>query len=291
MSGIEAVAQDSRRPQAKPGGYITYLRAAFGHSLLITVRRQRIVLAAAITMLPVLIPLAMAFLSPKQFAEDGSKVFSQMLEQVHINVLAPLLALFFGTMLVGEDIETQTLPFMLTRPIFRSAWVFGRFISYLAVSAFILLLSVALTFAACTALDKLTFDRPGIVLLLHYAGVAFMALAGYGAVTVFLGVTTKRPIVIGVLLLYGWQRLATLVPGLIDFFTIQKYTDAILPKLATQRANVEIQTVLGTFQKEVFIISGGKALIVLSLITLSFLIGSTLALRWREFAGVRAAGS
>ena len=266
------------------------LMAAFGHSLISTVRRQRIVLAAVITMLPVLIPLAMAFLSPKQFAEDGSKVFSQMLEQVHINVLAPLLALFFGTMLLGEDIETQTLPFMLTRPTFRSAWVFGRFLSYLLVSAFVLLLSIFLTFAACTALDKLGFDKVGITLLLHYSGVAFMALVGYGSVTIFLGVMTKRPIVIGVLLLYGWQKLATLVPGLIDFFTIQKYTDAILPKLATQRANVEIQTALGTFQKEVFMISAGKALIVLVAISLVFLTASTLALRWREFAGPRAVG-
>jgi len=273
-----------------PVQYMRFLRASLGHALLMILRRQRIVFAAVITFLPVLIPLAMAFLSPKQFAEDGAKVFSTMMEQVHINVLAPLLALFFATMLVGEDVEAQTIPYILTRPIFRSSWVFGRFVAYLLVASMILLTSAALVFGACTALDKLAFDQTGLVLLGHYCGVAVMALLGYGSVMVFLGVTTRRPIVIGVLMLYGWQRLATLVPGLIDFITIQKYTDALMPKLASQRGNVEIQTVLGTFEKEVFMVSAGKAFIILWIIALAFLIGSILAVRLREYSAARAIG-
>jgi len=286
------LGSDARLPSPGPFPvqYVRFTWSSLGHALTMILRRQRIVFAAVITFLPVLIPLAMAFLSPKQFAEDGAKVFSTMMEQVHINVLAPLLALFFATMLVGEDVEAQTIPYILTRPIIRSAWVLGRFIAYMLVASMILLTSAVLVFGACTALNNLAFDRIGLMLLAHYGGVAAMALLGYGAVMVLLGVTTRRPIVIGVLLLYGWQRLATLVPGLIDFFTIQKYTDALLPKLATQRGNVEIQTVLGTFQKEVFMVSARKAFIILWIIALAFLIASVLAVRLREYSAARAAG-
>jgi ABC-type transport system involved in multi-copper enzyme maturation permease subunit len=276
--------------QPRPGGYWGYLSASWGHALILMVRRQRIVLAALITFLPVLIPLAMAFLSPSQFAEDGSKVFSRMMEQVHIDVLAPLLALFFASMMVGEDIELQTIPYVLTRPIPRSAWVLGRYFAYMTVASIILVVSCALAFAACTALEKLAFDQVGLTLLAHYSGVCVMALLGYGAVAIFLGATTRRPIVIGVVLLYGWQRLAMTVPGLIDFMTIQKYTDALLPKLATQRNNVEVQTMLGTFQKEVFAISAGKAGIFLVVIAAAFLIGTVIAVRVREFSAARAIG-
>ena len=75
----------------------------------------------------------------------------------------------------------------------------------------------------------------GFAAVAHYSGVALLGLLAYGAVTMFLGAVTKRPIVIGVLLLYGWQRVATAVPGLIDFLTVQKYTDTLLPALAEER--------------------------------------------------------
>lgn len=283
-------ARDAIAERPRPGIYFTYVTAAFGQMLLLMLRRQRIVLAAVIILLPVLVPLSMAFLSPSQFAEDGSKVFTNTAEHVHINMLAPLLALFFAAMLVGEELEAQTIAYMLTRPIPRSAWVLGRFLAYFVVTSVILSASCALTFCACTALDKLSFEWVHLKLLLHYCGVAVYALAAYGALAAFLGATTRRPIIIGVIVLYGWQRMALLVPGIVDFMTIQKYTDALLPALATQRLNVEIQTVLGTFQKEIFMVSAGKAAIAMGFITLVFLGATTIAVRIREYSAARAIG-
>ena len=272
-------------------GFFNGLRAAFGHASLMMLRRQRLILAAVITLLPVLIPLAMAFLSASQFADDGAKTFVSLVEIVHINVLAPLLALFFACMLVGEDVETQTISYVLTRPISRTAWVVGRFGAYLMVSAGILLLSMFLTFAACTALAEFGFNRADVILMLQYLGIASLALLAYGALSIFLGAVTKRPIIVGVLLLYGWQKLTRVVPGFIDFLTIQKYTDALLPRLATQRDNAEIQTALGAFQRKVFLIGAAKAATTLVVITLVFLALTVITVRWRQYSATRAAGS
>jgi ABC-type transport system involved in multi-copper enzyme maturation permease subunit len=272
------------------GGYFNFVEASFGLALLTMLRRQRLILAAVITLLPVLIPLAMAFLSTSQFEDDGNMVFVKMTEQLQINVLAPLLALFFACMLVGEDMEANTISYMLTRPLPRSAWVLGRFLAYVLVSGGILLTSICLTFSAATSLAKIGFNRSDLLLLAHYCAVALGGLICYGAFAAFLGATTRRPIVIGVILLYAWQRLAMLIPGLVDFFTIQKYTDALLPRLATQRHNVQIQTVLGTFQKDVFMVSATKAGITMCVITAFFLAGTILAVRWREYASTRVVG-
>jgi len=272
------------------GGYFSMVGAALGHALVMMLRRQRIILAAVIVLLPVLIPLAVAFLSNKEFSEDGRKTFTMLAEQLHINVLAPLLALFFATMLVGEDAESQTIPYVLTRPMPRSAWLLGRFLAYLSVAASVLLVSLILTFAGCTSLDDLGFNAIHLKLLAHYAAVALAALVGYGAVTVFLGATIKRPIVTGVVLLYGWQKLATTVPGVIDFFTIQKYTDALLPALAAQQDNVEVRSALLNFQKEVFLVSATRAGITLAVISLVFLVVTVWAVRWREYSAARAIG-
>jgi ABC-type transport system involved in multi-copper enzyme maturation permease subunit len=185
----------------------------------------------------------------------------------------------------------RTMPYILTRPVARSAWVIGRFAAFLIVAAVILLFSLSLTFAASTTHADLELrNTTDLLLLLHYFGVILAALPAYGSVAVLLGAYTRRPIIYGVILFYGWQHIATLVPGLVDFFTIKKYTDALLPVMATQRHVAEIQTALGTFQREVFMVSAGKAAVTLAVISLVALGLTIISVRWREYAADRAAG-
>ncbi|MBW7865492.1 MAG: ABC transporter permease subunit [Candidatus Hydrogenedens sp.] len=279
--------------QARPksSGYLNAMAGSAGHAVMLILRRRRFALVALVAFMPVVIPLAMAFLSRAQFADSGNEIFVRLTEQLHIEVLAPLLALFFASMLVAEDIEMQTMPYILTRPIQRSAWVLGRFFAYLGVSFAILGLSSVMTFAASSTLAKLTLTNPeDLRLLLHYLGVMLVALAAYGGLAVFLGAFTRRPIVYGVLLLYGWQRIATLIPGVVDFMTIKKFVDALFPVLATQRNVVEVQTALGAFQKQVFMVSATKALATLLIVTVAFLAASIIAVRRREYASNKAVG-
>ena len=272
-------------------GYFAVLMASCGHALQTLMRRRRLALASIVAFLPVLIPIALSFLSTSQFAESGNVVFVRLVEDLYVKVFAPLMALFFAGMLVAEDIEMRTMTYILTRPTSRSAWVLGRFCAFMIVASAILLSSCALTFAASSVHADLSItNRMDILLLLHYCGVMALALLAYGGVAVFLGAFTKRPIVYGVILLYGWQYVATFVPGLVDFFTIQKYTDALMPIMATQRNKVEIQTVLGTFQRDVLAVSATKALFALALITLVSLGATIFALYRREYAADRAAG-
>ncbi len=278
-----------QRPPYK--GYIATFSASCGHALQTLLRRRRLALAALVAFLPVLIPIALSFLSSSEFAESGNKVFVRLAEELYVNVFTPLMALFFAGMLIAEDIEQRTMTYILTRPTARSAWVLGRFTAFFIVASVIMLCSCALTFAASTTHADLSLtDSTDLKLLLHYWGVIVLALLAYGGFAVFLGAFTKRPIVYGVILLYGWQYVATLIPGLVDFFTIKKYTDALLPVMATQRHVAEIQTALGTFQREVFLVSAGKALAVLLLITAVTLGATVFAVTRREYAADRAAG-
>ena len=281
--------RQGHRPPHK--GYFAVLQASCGHALQTLMRRRRLALAALVAFLPVLIPIALSFLSSSRFAESGNEVFVRLAEDLYVNVFTPLMALFFAGMLVAEDIEMRTMTYILTRPTSHSAWVFGRFAAFMIVAAFIMLCSCALTFAASTMHADLSMKSvTDLKLLAHYFGAMLLALLAYGGFCVFLGAFTKRPIVYGVILLYGWQYVATLVPGLVDFFTIKKYTDAVLPLMATQRHVAEIQTALGTFQREVFLVSAGKAVIVLLLITVVSLGATVIAVSRREYAADRAAG-
>jgi len=278
-------------PPPGQSGYPSEVIGSFGHSITMMVRQRRIVLAAFICFLPVLIPLMMAFFTSSQFSESGLKTFMQLTQSLQINVLTPLLALFFATMLVGQDVESQTIPFVLTRPIHRSAWVLGRFLAYLFVATVIMSISIALTFAACTTLEGFGYDAKNIKLVGHFIWVGIMALTAYGAFTMFLGTASKRPIVLGVAFLYGWQRLANIIPGLVDFLTIQKYINSIMPSLAMARMKeVTVQTEMGEFTKQTINIGIVNATLALLFIIVGLCFLTVLGLRGKEFASAHSLG-
>lgn len=270
--------------------YLFCARASFGHSLMLMLRRQRLILAAVITLLPVAIPLAIALLGHVELSAAGNDVFARMARDAHINVLAPLLALFFATMIVGEDVETRTIPLMLTRPMPRSAWVLGRYVAYLLVTSSILGGSIFLTFAASCSLPDLAFDRDGLWRLATHEFAMVMALAANGAFALFLGAVTRRPIIIGVLALYGWQLIATQVPGVVDFLTIMKYTNELLPT-GVKATSEAMQQDLLAFQRQVYAVGATKAALMLVAISAAFLAASVWVVRIREYATDRAAGT
>jgi len=267
-----------------------YLNASCSHALVMTLRRRNAVLAAAVTLTPVLIPLALAFLSEAVYAEDGSRIFKQMVERLYLGVIAPMLGLFFASMLIGEDVESQTIPYVLTRPIPRSALVVGKYAAYMAISTTVMLPAIALTFAACTALGGISFSGSAISMLAHYCGVAIMSLLGYGAVCMMFGALFKRPIIVGVVAIFGWQRLALYVPGFIDFFTIEKYVKMLIGEGASLQTSAVMRPALMEFQKKVFLISASKAFVALLLISCILMCVTIFAVRRREYTTARAVG-
>ncbi len=270
--------------------YLACMNTSLAHALSLMLRRQRLILSAIIAFLPVIIPLATAWWSTATYSVEGAEVFRFVVDQLQVKLLAPLMALFFGSMLVAEDLDAQTIPYILTRPIPRSAWVAGKFIAYAIVTATMLALSITLTFFACTVLADFTVEAGSLGLCAHYIAVATVSLLGYGALAMALGAATRRPIIYAVLIFYGWEKLATLVPGVVDFLTLQKYVEALMPAMASERGNIELETALGVFTKEVYFVGAGKALAVLGILILSFVAVTVRAVREREYVTARSAG-
>lgn len=271
-------------------GYFYYLRTVFSLTFTMMLRRKRIALVTVIILLPVFVPLSLAFLSISEFAEDGNKIFVHMVEIVYLKGMVLLLALFYGTMLIGEEVENQTIQYLLTRPIPRNAIILGRFGAYLFLTGLLLNAAVGMVFAACTSIGGFELSRATLGLYLHYAIVILAALAAYGAFTSFLGAVTRWPIIIGVAVLFGWQRLVSFIPGAIDFLTIDKYVNALLPALATQRQNIVIRLAIAEFQKQQLIVGATKAGITLACIIAAFLALSCFVIRYREYSQAKAIG-
>jgi hypothetical protein len=134
-------------------------------------------------------------------------------------------------------------------------------------------------------------NRSSLELVGHYLALNFLGLMAYGALCMFMGAYFRHPVVLGVVALFGWQRIATIVPGLVDFLTIEKYLTILLPKVAIQRENQMIKTALVEFQKKEFLISGTRALVTLLVITAVLLVLTSYVVRQREYSSARAVGS
>lgn len=272
-------------------GYAGFLGVAFAHAFTLMLRRSRLVLAAAIALLPVLLPVALVFLARAEVPVEGGGAFVRLMEQLYLSTLAPVLALFFATMLIGDDVEAQTIGYILTRPVPRSAWVAGRYLAYCVLCAGLLVASAGLVFAGCLALPAFALDAARVLLFAHYAGLLALAVLAYGALCLFLG-TFKRPIIYGVVLIFGWQRLAMQIPGLVDFLTVSKYIEALHPAEAEVRARMrDLATSAPASQKIAIEVGDAWALATLLLASAVFIILTVIAVRRREYPTTRAAGS
>jgi ABC-type transport system involved in multi-copper enzyme maturation permease subunit len=281
---MEAASATKTKPARSAPGYLTSLRTSFALTSLLILRRRRTILAGLLTLFPVLIPLAVVFLLEETATFTGAKLFERLIEYLYIGILTPLLALFFGATLLSEDIEGETIPYLLSRPIHRSALLLGRFLSYIAISTALILPAVALTFAGCVAAGGLEVTADNLRTVGHYCLVLLPELAAYGAFAIFMGAQTKRPVIYGAIFVFGWQWVAVQVPGLVDFLTIQKYVTSLLPYMPFQKLIPGTIPVQADAVRDVYAVSAGFALVALAIITLIFLIATVVVLRIKQYS-------
>jgi ABC-type transport system involved in multi-copper enzyme maturation permease subunit len=156
---------------------------------------------------------------------NGTRIGSQAIFETAVSVLylrfiVPALGVFYGTSLIADEVEEKTITYLFTRPISRGAIVLGKYLAYLVCVAAVVLPSVALMF-----LIMVPFANMGTLFgkVLTDLGVIALGLAAYGAVFLLAGVTFKRPLVGGLVFVFGWEPLALVLPGYLRHLTIAYY--------------------------------------------------------------------
>ncbi|HET8644550.1 MAG TPA: ABC transporter permease subunit, partial [Vicinamibacteria bacterium] len=134
-------------------------------------------------------------------------LYSVVVAFFYVRNALPLVALFYASSLIADEVESRTITYLLTRPIRRSAVLFGKFAAYCATTLALALPALVLTFF----LLHTQRGRQGVSAaapdLLRDLGVVALALLAYGALFTLLGVFLKRPLIPGLMFLYGWEML------------------------------------------------------------------------------------
>jgi ABC-2 type transport system permease protein len=188
------------------------------------------------------------------------------------NVL-PLAALFFATALVADEVEGRTLTYLLTRPLARASIFAGKFVAYLATTLALALPSVVLTFFLLLSARGWAAVGPSVGDLFRDLGVAALAVVAYGALFALLGVLLKRPVIPGLLFLYGWELLANL-PGYLPRFTLTAWLRSLIHHRPAEEG------LAGLFQQ---VLPAGQGLAVLVLVSAVFLAAAAWIFSTREY--------
>jgi ABC-2 type transport system permease protein len=158
----------------------------------------------------------------------GDAVFGMMVWWFFVRFTVPVLAVFYGTALMADEVEDKTLTYLFSRPIPRGSVLVGKYLAYLVCTGLVVLPSVMLVYFLMVP------GRGGSVaatfpLLLADLGILFLGLAVYGAVFAFVGAYFKRPVLLGLVFLFGWEPMVLVVPGYMKKFTVAHYLQALVP--------------------------------------------------------------
>ena len=157
----------------------------------------------------------------------GPAIFGLMIWVFYLRFTVPVLGVFYGTALMADEVEDKTITYLFTRPIRRGAVLLGKYLAYLACTIFVVLPSVMLVYLLVVPMRG-SLGGSFLDLVKDLALLA-LGLAVYGALFAFIGAKFKRPLLIGLVFIFGWEQAALAFPGYLKRFTIAYYVQGLVP--------------------------------------------------------------
>lgn len=157
----------------------------------------------------------------------GPAIFGLMIWVFYLRFTVPVLGVFYGTSLMADEVEDKTITYLFTRPIRRGAVLVGKYLAYLGCTVLVVLPSVVLVYLLIVPMQG-NLGGSFIDLLKDLALLA-LGLAVYGALFAFIGAKFKRPLLVGLIFIFGWEQAALAFPGYLKKFTVAYYLQALVP--------------------------------------------------------------
>jgi ABC-2 type transport system permease protein len=176
------------------------------------------VLLAGVVRLAVSTGSAVLFVNGSRI--DVESMFSMAISLLYLRFIVPAFGVFYGTSLIADEIEGKTITYLFVRPIARGAIVLGKYLAYLVCVVSVVLPSAALVFLIMVPLG----DMGTLVdTLARDLGRIALGLTAYGALFLWAGVAFRRPLVGGLIFVFGWEPVALVLPGYLRRLTVAYY--------------------------------------------------------------------
>ena len=264
------------RDTTRPLSFRTGARAVFDLSLEGMLLSRRSLLMGLLVGLPVILAIVYRVLLAADVlnrAVPPADFYALVVAVYWIRNVLPLMALFHATSLIADEVEGKTLTYLLTRPLTRPSILAGKFAAYLATSLGIALPAAVLTFFILMTTRGWAGVGASVPDLFRDLGAIALTLVAYGALFTLLGVLLRRPVIPGLLFLFGWELIANL-PGYLPRFTLTAWLRSLIHHRPAQEGIAEL------FGQ---VLPAGQSLIVIVVSTVVFLAAAAWVFSQKEY--------
>lgn len=253
----------------------------FQSSLRDAFRPRRLAITLVVALLPALLGLLWRLLSPAgKF--DGESVYDSLVPSLIFSFSLTILSVIYSTNIVSQELEQRTIVYLLTRPIPRWRILVAKFAASLVIVWGTTMASTVLLALALFGFTR--FGTAGVgpdLLALLLGGFA------YGSLFLLLATLLTRPLIYGLMFVFGWETWVPTLPGAFAKLSIMTYLRAlsareITPDAAPADTSGNILLMFGSAPKVEVPVS--QAWIVLIAVTVVALAGALVVFSTREYA-------
>ena len=210
--------------------------ALFERTVAEQVRSWRLLASLGLFALPVAFAGVLRYFdSPAQPYLPGEAEYALILTLIPVGLL-PLTSLLFCAGLVQDEVEGQTLTYLLTRPLPKWSIYAAKLLATYAVTAVIAALGVGATYAVVAWGQPDYWAIGGWGRLLRVEGIFALATLAYCGIFGLLGLMTRRSLVLGVVYILVLEGLVANID-----FVIRKVTVRYYVRVLTERAVERLQ--------------------------------------------------
>jgi ABC-2 type transport system permease protein len=177
---------------------------------------------------------------------NGSVLFGLMIWFLYVRFIVPVLGMFYGIGLIADEVDDKTITYLFVRPIPRSAVLLGKYLAYVVCTILLVLPSIVIVFFLVVPIGGGSIGA-AFPALATDLGLLALGIAAYGALFGWVGTRLKRPLVIGLVFVFGWEPGVLLFPGYLKRATIAYYLQGLVPHAMPQDSAVSV--LLQVFQE------------------------------------------
>ena len=187
--------------------------------------RRRTWLMALLAAVPVLVALIFV-------VAGGQRIGNSVLDNLVVRTVLPLIALVFGTAVLGSELEDGTIVYLLTTPVRRLRMVLGKGLVAAGVTAALIVpATLATALLAAQVNDRFAGVAPGFAVAVGIGGAA------YALVFMTASLFTARALAFGLAYVLIWEGILSGLLAGTQGFSIRQATLAVASSLSGWEPN------------------------------------------------------
>jgi ABC-2 type transport system permease protein len=222
---------------------------------------RRIIAMALLSALPLILALSLV---AARVTNYNTILFQILMVPLFLQVVLIFVTLVNATTLIREEIDDNTLPYLLTRPISKPAIATYKYLGYLIAVLILLVPPMILAYGVTEAYQGFSFTTDLDVLSGFLVATA-LGSAAYGGLFLFISVLFRKPLALGLLFGFVWESIVGSVPGDVPKLSVIHYLRSILKGMISGGSLAGYRTDVSALTASGILVAFSIAMVILSI--------------------------